>query len=271
MHIKKVLFVALMMFLSCHAATQVNDWQRMALNGQVKSMVVKETLTALIDHDSTIMGEVIYEYFFNEAGYKMQRKHFEYGELIDNRFYQYENGKLKRIASYKQDTILSAIHLFITDSMGNRLVEEITLADNSPNARYLYKYDNKGNKIEMLGYNLRTDTRLFVTETFKYDTDGNLIETKTDDQLTAYVYEFDKQGRIIQKTSKTSIDEKETYHSKLNFYYDSKGNCIREVVSEGIQKRTSNYSWDKTGNWISKFTKTVEDRLVTVKREIVYH
>ena len=94
-------------------------------------------------------------------------------------------------------------------------------AEGSLYSKDTYKYDEKGNNIELNFY--KTDGSLSSKRTYKYDEKGNKIELnfyKTDGSLSSkqtYKYEFDTMGNWIKQT--TIIDGKPSYLSERMIEY----------------------------------------------------
>ncbi|MEA4968487.1 MAG: hypothetical protein VB048_10280, partial [Bacteroidaceae bacterium] len=94
------------------------------------------------------------------------------------------------------------------------------------NHRYVFKYDDKGNKIKEAFYN-QGDT-LSSGSLFDYNEKNDIIE-----QIDFFIYEIDTENNTL----------------KFKYKYDSKGNWIKQIVYingsiEFIAKRKIEYYKD---------------------------
>jgi len=210
------------------------------------------------------------------------------------------------LAIEKNDEILKGkISADISDEFGQLLVFDNTgllLVHNLYNSygkledRQTYKYDYKGNQIETSKYNSKG--RFQGKTTFKYNKNGKWIEVKAYDAQGILIFNSDISGYESDKSNNKSNG---SYERLYNFKYDDRGNIIEENIvntdDESINgkiiyrfddmgnmveansynldgnlgsKKTFNYDYDKTGNWIKQIK--VEDGIpkYIIEREIVY-
>ena len=144
-------------------------------------------------------------------------------------------------------------------------------------------YNEKGNKIEVNGYN--PDGSLYSKTTYKYDEKGNKIEKNTykyDGSLNyKTTYKYDEKGNKIEKNNyyySGRLDSKTTYK------YDEKGNNIEENIYyyDGYGYKTT-YKYDEKGNKIEKnidgsvdrlgykYTYKYDEKGNTIEQNIYYH
>lgn len=119
-----------------------------------------------------------------------------------------------------------------------------------------YIYDNKGNRIEALTYNI--DDSLINKTTYRYDDSNNLTEeiniTSTDSIFTRFVYKYqdDKLVEEVKYDHEGSIEEKCLYK------YDKRNNRV-EYFLPGETADFSNillYKYDRNNNWIRRIIYT---------------
>ncbi len=132
------------------------------------------------------------------------------------------------------------------------------------------------------------------TESFKYDSAGNIIEKtityptkqtirefQSGGQATdAYIwkYQYDSKGNLIRKEKYDSYNHLISYNSAT---YDDKSNITEEkyyVVNNlgeaprQIAGYAYNLKYDKEGNWIKKTTvNALEDYIMVSERQIIYY
>lgn len=266
-----ICFLGTLLLSVSYSFAQENDWEKMNLEGKVKSLIVDECLTTRLQNDINKICKIQRKYFFNTEGYIVKQQTFQFSQLVEQLNYTYEDNRLKSISSVNRDSSLRAIHTFLYDSEGNRIEENIINSDKSPNARYTYNYDEKNRKIEMVGYNMKTDSNQFIKETFQYDGYGNLIEETSENRTIKNTYKVNKDGIIEEKQVTITNNDKIQSKSTVYFTYDVKGYCIQELVLQENRKTETNYLYDEIGNWTSKRTIESKDRIISTEREIEYY
>lgn len=113
------------------------------------------------------------------------------------------------------------------DTIGN-MIEKID--EKGVHYKQVFKYDDKGNKVEFDSYN--KSNGIDRKETFKYDGKGNVDVDSMFDfkdrfyQAVKYKYKFDNNGRILEADcySKDSLMNKTTYR------YNEKGDTIEKTL-----------------------------------------
>src|SRR5690554_1197246 len=183
-----------------------------------------------------------------ENGWKrdnLQGKVLSYSEFsyeTKNRFGKIEKGKRKRDFFWKKDIQTKY------NEKGNQIETNWYNSDGSLNSKIIYKYDEKGNQIEQNEYN--SDGSLNSKIIYKYDEKGNQIEQNG----------YNSDGSL---------------YSKIIYKYDEKRNKIEENLynSDGSldRKLTSNYEYDKQGNWIKRIDYTDEIPKFILEREYEYY
>ena len=137
----------------------------------------------------------------------------------------------------------------------------------------MYKYDKRGNKIEISKYN--SDESLDYKGIYKYDKKGNRIEESyyvSDGSLNSkIIYKYDDKGNKIEE-SHYKPDGSLDY--KYIFKYDDKGNYIEESyynydVSLEYKKITE-YKYDLERNWTERITISETQTEIT-ERTIEYY
>ncbi len=136
-----------------------------------------------------------------------------------------------------------------------------------------YKYDDKGNLIEWGIYYLNKLKDLF---NYKYDSIGNLIEentyTSNDILQRKRIFNYDNSANLIEEDWYTGSSN--TITLKILYKYDDNGNEIEQTYysSNGkISKCIFMYEFDNTGNWI-KQTQYLDNVANNIRiHQIVYY
>ena len=114
--------------------------------------------------------------------------------------------------------------------------------------KYIYEYDDKGNKIEENIY--KSDGSLDYKDTYEYDNKGNKIEFN----------EYDSDGSLLWK---------------FRLEYDNIGNIIESIEydSDGIVESEGSFEfeYDENLNWVKKIEhkNTIPNKII--EREIEYY
>jgi len=114
-------------------------------------------------------------------------------------------------------------------------------------SKYVYKYDDKGNKMEMNQFD--SNGNLKLKDTYKYDDSGNQIESNW----------YDSKGKLIYKST---------------YQYDKNKNKIeRKSVFSGSRehKLIYKYVFDDFDNWIIKLEYEDDKPQVITERLIEYY
>jgi YD repeat-containing protein len=154
-------------------------------------------------------GQVFYNYgsLFEWDSIKSDKKGTLieiYGYKADSSFnhkyiYKYnENNNQTECTIYNPDGSLNYKFIYIYDSKNNQIEENGYRSNGSldPDARKTYLYDSKGNNIEENSY--KPDGSLKIRYLIKYDEQGNKIEVKNGDYTGTWEYTYDKNGNWIK-------------------------------------------------------------------------
>ncbi len=145
--------------------------------------------------------------------------------------YDYDaSGNPSKVTHYVADGSLLFTDVYSYDAQGN-LVEFFSVeANDTPLRKTVYTYGPQGKMTEKRVYDAH-DTAPTATNTYTYDTAGNLVELAT----------YGRSGALS---------------SRWVYAYDDKGNQIQwvEYQPDGSIsiKQTYTYEFDATGNWIKK-------------------
>lgn len=158
--------------------------------------------------------------------------------------YDAKGQKIKEIITGKTGGTRTAVYAY--DAAGR--MTAVTTAEGTTT----YTYDGEGNVTSItypdgsrdtLAYDsasrlVKAVTASGITTEYAYDIQGNMIQERTGNSLTAY--EYDAEGRIVQKT--------EADGRKILYTYDERGNCLRESDQYG---NTVSYTYDEASNLTS--------------------
>lgn len=201
-------------------------------------------------------GVSVIKYKYDIKGRMIEENQYHLdGSLARNWFYKYDskgnkvvkssNENFKTPSEYKNGSVYisGTTYSYEYDKRGNLILETTEVSkdtfqyDDNNNMivhecylggsliyKETYAYDEMRNKLEHKKYKSDGSTKLI--ETFKYDTNGNLIEENIANGKNTYKY--DDNGYLIEKYN-YSADGK--YSDHMNYIYDQ---------------------FDKTGNWIKK-------------------
>lgn len=260
----KNIFFSLFFLLPVVLCGQVakTDWEKMNLKGKVKCITETDK-----KHESIKVS-------FNEKGF-ITEKTLDYdvdGSIDVKSVYSYDSlNKLNETKTYHDDTTLMSISTFLYDSLGNRIKENIDNlleSEKGHNANYYYRFDANGNCIEMRGYNSKGI--LFTTYSYRYDSLGHQLEENwleaNGDTISNAKYSYDNRGNKIK--------EERTYSSSdliytTNYRYNEEGTLIEEISGNGNSR--VNYQLDKKGNCVRIVYSEGLEKEVVVKRTIVYY
>lgn len=135
------------------------------------------------------------------------------------------------------------------DSLGNR-IKDITY-DSSINwcSINTYKYNEDGNQIEQI-WEIRDGQRTVIVDL--YEIRNNIVKRthystsvgKT--PVSSFIYKFDTNGKIIEKTEYSNGD----LSLKYNYKYNSKGNLVEKLtfLRNGVLETKEFYKYDLNGH-----------------------
>ena len=163
------------------------------------------------------------------------------------------------------------IHIY--DNNGNE-IRETFFTNNKLMYWNDYKYDDNGNLIEEIGYEIDNDSTP-VRRTHIRDTKGNEIEVRRYNELgemdLSLVYEYDEKNNKV-KEQKFKKDNKLIY--TITYKYNKEGDEIerKHIGSNAIYISYYKYKYDSKGNWIKRIEYN-EDGTISyiIKRKIKYY
>jgi hypothetical protein len=162
-------------------------------------------------------------------------------------------------------------HKYEYDDSGYNTREMWVRADGTIDYEFQYVYDDRGNMLEKNGMFNNTLNDRWV---FKYDEDGNKIEeghAGGDAVVYArFVYSFDDNRNVI---SKEEYGKNGELVRKESFTYDMQGNMTEEMEKANQYSRTFKYElqYDQQGNWTSRYVIN-EQGITNIKlREFIYY
>ena len=278
-----------------------NDLMRLKLKGQVKYFEENKYEATEISGKYIKNENVHYQFYsFNKDG----------NILIDidpnesETYKYYSNGNKKEISNqaFNINYVFRIIFIKKYDSLGN--IIEYTGYDNENSVMESIKtlniYDSKANLIEKKESSLDIWSKSFVltkNNTYKYDSNGNLIEdndlNKDGSLNSKKVYRYDSNGNLIEDNDLNkdgSLNSKKVYRydsngnlieefgrypdgkfsHKLTYKYDSKGNKIEycNFNSDGSFSQKITYKYDSNGKLIEEFT--INTNINTIKETYTY-
>lgn len=123
------------------------------------------------------------------------------------------------------------------------------------NFKYLYKYDDIGNKIEESVF-INNNLQFAEKEAWTYDKNGNRIEEKYyDSEGDFYVTKsFEYENNLKIKEIGYNYDGKITSNSEWKF--DKKGNKIQEVSYVGENRYEYGWLYDQNNNLVEEYSKS---------------
>ena len=199
--------------------TKLND---SVSHDQIVSFDQNGNVTEAIDYnfDGTIFCKYIGRNDYKDNNIESIYVRFDSKLIIEKKSFllasvKYPSGEMCEMA-YKNDLKGRPIEETIFDLMGSVLFTIIIKRDENGNSLeynfsdgvvYLFKYDNHGNRVELI---YRSSTGKTSITTYKNDASGNMIEEnindffkssyKFHDEHNTYRYLYDKQGNWIERT-----------------------------------------------------------------------
>lgn len=234
-----------------------NDWNKMSLNGKVKSLKINEAHRYKSGGEFTEWKKTYsHFYFFNKDGFITE---YHKKDIVDSNSYKGEysyNVKEKNITiNYLQKNGHTWKTIFILDANDNSIEEQNISSNGNLSSRYSLKRDESGYLVEKRSYNSKG--KITGVHTWKYDAEGNQIEMKYEmvgsGILMHNAFAYDDKGN---KTDEIHYKSDGTIQRKYNFIYDDMGNKTGEMKfnSKGqlTDKNTWNYEYDKVKNWTKR-------------------
>ena len=140
-------------------------------------------------------------------------------------------------------------------------------SDAGVSRKFIFKYDDKGNKIEANFYK-GSSSEVREKTTFKYDDKRNMIEAVDDNDGKRFTFKYDDNGNKIE----ANIYEggSSSVSSKITFKYDDKGNNIEQSQcnSDGSDCVKQTFKYDDKGNKIE--WKMYEEGRLEINETIKY-
>jgi len=256
-----------------------NDWTNSNLNGKIKS--TKEKLYEAKDSFSDIAkGDLIlsYETFYNKEGNKTEEIYYNAnGEAQGPTKYGYnDDQKLIWIKRYSDQGVVYLENQFVYDESG-KLIFLINLSDGKFSSKSQSIYNKEGTLvIESRLYTDEAMQNISSSSLYSYDSKGNNTEIKSYDatgKLTGRITMlYDKNNFIIEYDYYSASDE---LVEKVLIENDKYGNItgIAQYDSTGGLKSysTTEYEYDKKGNWIKSIQRTNSEINSVNEREIIYY
>lgn len=203
--------------------------------------------------------------------------------------YKYdEKGNLVDEHVYNSNSTIYSYCTYNYDNMGNRVEEnrskksdlnewgEFDISD-SVNSKFVFKYDEKGNKIE--AYEYYSDGKLHCRYGYKYDENRNKIEEieygSGNAILQKHTYKYDSRGDLVEENT-SELDG--STNIKFIYQYDDKGNLIDlmqeksyKLIRESSNTESCKYNnYDIHGNWLYRIKKDTGKPILITEREIEY-
>lgn len=272
----------LVIFLVCIACSvqkeiRKSDWETLNLNGKIKS------IRQIPRHIQTKFGKYLigepwpyveenFVLLFDESGKLVEKRLFyNNGTKYSREMYYYnEDGNRYKEVLYNQNGSLGSRITYVFDRKGR-----ITQSDchNYLGVNYIYKYDNRGNRVEAHKY--YGDGNLYFKATYAYNKKGNRIEeqifTSEGKLFSKWKYQYDESGNRIIKERYLPNDRPDC---KLVYKYDENHNKThwKHFGSDGqlISEGTYVYEYDSHGNWTKKTKMENSEPIYILKREIEY-
>jgi YD repeat-containing protein len=237
------------------------------INGEELFCPVREVVERWIHWEDRVPMRVD-RTLYDKAGHRLESYSWEEtnGTVIPKSkrkaLYQYDpSGRLITLITYfGEDGSMSGTMTYTYDQKGQKTGEILRDGKGRETNRWMYSWDDKGNKIEDAGW---PDGQLFPEANaprrvrWKYDSQNHAIEgtaTKSDGAFEwKALYKHDDKGRIsemISLKSDGSVRDREV------FQYDRSGRIVEklELKAEGTLgfKATYMYKDDAKGNWVKK-------------------
>jgi hypothetical protein len=237
---------------------QTNNWKEDGLAGKVRSLTL-ERVELEKKAGSLFEGKrkPVETMRYTPEGAKIEETHYSSnGALLWTWVHAYgSDGRQRTIECRLANGSVSEKFVFAYNK-DKEIERDILGPDGSLREKSSYAYDENGNNAEIdtvaadgtsVGkWAYQYDDRGHVREWAAYNADGSIFEEST--------YTYDSEGRLkvaAEYRADNSLEKKVTY--------DSKGNEIEaeKDAADGTLgwKRTYEYDFDSTGNWIKRTTK----------------
>lgn len=199
-------------------------------NFQYKLMsVCDENERVLEKYSYDNSGNCVYEYqvYYDDEGYKLyentiRKTYDERNNCIYENKVCYSNGT---------ETTEEVKNTFDENNLCIRTSEKTKYSDRTTNSYYNYEYDKNGNCIKQT-YSTSHSTDTYIILYF-YDENGNRKLTDGENsggEEFSISYEYDREGNCTKKIE-TTHHEKGIEENIYEYFYDEKGNLIKEQWS----------------------------------------
>ncbi len=279
----KILFTLLISILSFQCYCQntnnnksKNDLIRLKLKGKVKTLTELE-YSSVMDSGKSAKGKLISskKRLFNSDGNLLETSCKMSNEKYSYKYTCKYNKKGKMVEESLFDNIgnFSGKICFVYNNKAQITQQNEYNAQNKLIKKCDYKYDKKGNQIEMLISKTEFSDSRYI---FEYDDKGNETEYKifkSDSLFQKVVKTYDDN---LNLTLESYSDFNGKFTGKIVYQYDSNGNEISRIPfnSDGKKSFVNTYLYnkiDKSGNWINKTEFFNRKPKVIFEREITYY
>lgn len=289
--IKKIILLFAIVLTITYAQSHKEE---MALIGNVKTLVVEETVAGLepvliniydFDDSGKLLKAVVLSYNLeNNLRFKIvsyyendiivkQEKYNPTGSLINYSEFTYnEAGGLLKQLSFNSEGVVNHKRLYSYEN-GLATTEDLYSAE-TLTRRYVNEYDSEGNRINRKRYDINGvldqeriyDIGLKTYKEIGYNEDNAVVSRAFG--------QYDAEGRIVKSTAYTMDGSIQT---ESGWTYDDQGLLIKEelVVAGDDAAFEYEYKFDETGNWTSRSVSEIIEGeplfLETIDREIEYY
>jgi outer membrane protein assembly factor BamD (BamD/ComL family) len=227
-----------------------NDIKRLGFHGNVKSSVVNRYKSNFDNQSNQIVkGEKlgVFKYIFNENRNLLELHHeYQTGKIFE----KYDgNGKIVEQLEYDLKGSIITRDTYKYDETGNK-IELLIYVHGKISFRHTYKYNEDGKILEELNYNYRLDGSVIDRITKKYDLKGNLIES-TDYYMVSgnvdhFIYKYDENGKLVEEY----FSNGDISFVRETNKYDGKGNKLEssKYLKNGRLYDHETYNYNENGN-----------------------
>jgi YD repeat-containing protein len=257
---------------SSERASLKNDWNKMALHGRVKS--ITEDRCSLREGrtkpDKPCKDHIVHQ--FNEFGFLVttQTSTFDSGGQTVKYIYDSTGQHAIQMDVICGEDHVCSSRLYKYDDRGNK-IEELFKREGKDHGKYIYQFDENNQMVAIEGFALNKDGHRFMTQTQTYDDRGNAIKqiliNERDTTITTHRYKYDKLNRVAEKvTNYNSTGLK--YNTTTAYKYNLNGE-LAEEIEKGWPTLKITITYDQHGNWVRKLGKYQNSQLPSVDERII--
>lgn len=246
--------VSCMAFLIIQAKPNHTAWEGDGLKGKVKE--VRE-YTAIDNNGRLKKGILRTVTKYNSLGYKTEcEKYTREGNLFSHSLYIYDDScRLveERIHYGNPDKYIK--HMCSYNESGENTGKIVYSAEGKAVSGVKFKHNKEGRLVEQSQYSIsKPDKSYFVKETYKYDSKGNYIEVcnykSGDTLLSRFSIQRNADGDAVNVCMYVNGDKPGTACEKYLYEYgvDGKIICKNTYDTEDNLKHKTFYKYDSTGN-----------------------